>query len=244
MGRSDKRYELRVKSEFKTPVKIEDKSDDMSKDLQLKEQVGRPNKRYELRPRVKIIKYNPMSKKEQQNPKLPKGIRQAKQNPMLTNGFRKGKQNPMLTNEIRQGKQNPMLPKGSKKEQQIPKLTKGSKEEQQNPKLSQGSKKAQRPRKPWKRRPKETFQTYIHHVLKDISPQHSIRADSLKVMDDIVGGLFEKIWLEAAIIMNKRVPMLARDVDKAADLLLQGELRDQAKAHGKQAIKNYYQSFD
>ena len=233
MGRSDKRYELRVKSEFKTPVKIEDKSDDMSKDLQLKEA-------------FRIIKIKPMSKKEQQNPKLPKGIRQAKQNPMLTNGFRKGKQNPMLTNGIRQGKQNPMLPKGSKKEQQIPKLSQGSKEEQQNPKLSQGSKQAQRPRKPWKRRPKETFQTYIHHVLKDISPQHSIRADSLKVMDDIVSGLFEDIGREAArmVRVNKRVTMLARDVDKAADLLLEGELRDQAKAHGKQAIKNYYQSFD
>ena len=97
-----------------------------------------------------------------------------------------------------------------------------------------GKKKAKKTRK-------ETFNSYIHKVLKQVHPETGISKKGMMVMNSFVNDIFDKVIGEAAKLVryNKKATLSSREVQTAVRLSLPGELAKHAVSEGTKAVTKF-----
>ena len=100
---------------------------------------------------------------------------------------------------------------------------------------STGSKKARRSKR------SETFNSYIHKVLKQVHPDTGISNKAMSIMNSFVNDIFDKVMAEAAKLTryNKKATLSSREVQTAVRLALPGELAKHAVSEGTKAVTKF-----
>ena len=91
---------------------------------------------------------------------------------------------------------------------------------------------------------KETFNTYIYKVLKQVHPDTGISNKAMSIMNSFVNDIFERIASEASKLAgyNKRSTISSREIQTAVRLILPGELAKHAVSEGTKAVTKYQSS--
>ena len=95
-----------------------------------------------------------------------------------------------------------------------------------------------------RRKPKQSFNTYIYKVLKQVHPDTGVSSKAMSIMNSFVNDLFERIGAEASRLThyNKRSTITSREIQTAVRLLLPGELAKHAVSEGTKAVTKYTSS--
>ncbi|KAJ3304877.1 histone H2B [Kappamyces sp. JEL0829] len=104
-------------------------------------------------------------------------------------------------------------------------------------KKSTGAKKTKKLRK-------ETFNTYIYKVLKQVHPDTGVSNKAMSIMNSFVNDIFERVAEEASRLAsyNKRSTISSREIQTAVRLILPGELAKHAVSEGTKAVTKYQSS--
>jgi histone H2B len=88
---------------------------------------------------------------------------------------------------------------------------------------------------------KETFNTYIYKVLKQVHPDTGISNKAISIMNSFVNDIFERVAEEASRLAayNKRSTISSREIQTAVRLILPGELAKHAVSEGTKAVTKY-----
>ncbi|ORZ41075.1 histone-fold-containing protein [Catenaria anguillulae PL171] len=88
---------------------------------------------------------------------------------------------------------------------------------------------------------KETFNTYIYKVLKQVHPETGVSNKAMSIMNSFVMDIFERIADEASKLaqINKKSTISSREIQTAVRLLLPGELAKHAVSEGTKAVTKY-----
>lgn len=91
---------------------------------------------------------------------------------------------------------------------------------------------------------KETFNTYIYKVLKQVHPDTGISNKAMGIMNSFVHDIFERVGEESARLAtyNKRSTISSREIQTAIRLILPGELAKHAVSEGTKAVTKYQSS--
>ena len=91
---------------------------------------------------------------------------------------------------------------------------------------------------------KETFNTYIYKVLKQVHPDTGVSNKAMSIMNSFVNDIFERIAEEASRLAgyNKRSTISSREIQTAVRLILPGELAKHAVSEGTKAVTKYQSS--
>ena len=91
---------------------------------------------------------------------------------------------------------------------------------------------------------KETFNTYIYKVLKQVHPDTGISNKAMSIMNSFVHDIFERISEEASRLAsyNKRSTISSREIQTSVRLILPGELAKHAVSEGTKAVTKYQSS--
>jgi histone H2B len=110
-----------------------------------------------------------------------------------------------------------------------------------------GGKKAKAATKGGKRRRRrvESYQTYIHNVLKQVHPDTGISRRGMSVMNSVMNDLFERVAGESGRLVrySKKGTMSSREVQTAVRLVFPGELAKHAVSEGTKAVTKYTSSY-
>ena len=111
-----------------------------------------------------------------------------------------------------------------------------SKKSAKAPKKDSGGEK-----KKGKRKAKETFSTYIHKVMKQVHPDHTMSSKAMSCMNSLVLDLFERLGSAAGkcVRIGGTQTMKAHEVQAAIRLVLPGELAKHAVSEGTKAANKY-----
>ena len=92
-----------------------------------------------------------------------------------------------------------------------------------------------------KRKPVESYQSYIQKVLTEIHPDTKISNKGMLVMNAFAQDIFDRIATEAGKIVryNKRGTLSSREVQTAVRLIVPGELAKHAVSEGTKAVTKY-----
>jgi histone H2B len=88
---------------------------------------------------------------------------------------------------------------------------------------------------------KESFNTYIYKVLKQVHPDTGISNKAMSIMNSFVADIFERIAVEASRLAsyNKRSTISSREIQTSVRLILPGELAKHAVSEGTKAVTKY-----
>lgn len=88
------------------------------------------------------------------------------------------------------------------------------------------------------RKPRRSWNVYIHRSLKAINKAVGISGKAMKIVNSFVNDVFERIAGEAATLarVNKKRTLGSREVQTAVRLVLPAELAKHAMAEGTKAI--------
>jgi histone H2B len=88
---------------------------------------------------------------------------------------------------------------------------------------------------------KETFNTYIYKVLKQVHPEIGISNKAMSIMNSFVNDIFERVAEEASRLAayNKRSTISSREIQTSVRLILPGELAKHAVSEGTKAVTKY-----
>lgn len=107
-------------------------------------------------------------------------------------------------------------------------------------------KSAKAPKKPVdgkkkRKKPVESYSSYIYKVLKQVHPDVGISKRGMSVMDSLVNDLFERIGSEAGKLTkyNKHATLGPRDIQTSVRLMLPGELAKHAVSEGTKALTKF-----
>ncbi|KNE59880.1 histone H2B [Allomyces macrogynus ATCC 38327] len=91
---------------------------------------------------------------------------------------------------------------------------------------------------------KETFNSYIYKVLKQVHPDTGVSNRAMSIMNSFVQDIFERIADEASKLAayNKKSTISSREIQTAVRLLLPGELAKHAVSEGTKAVTKYTSS--
>ena len=91
---------------------------------------------------------------------------------------------------------------------------------------------------------KETFNTYIYKVLKQVHPDTGISNKAMSILISFVNDIFERIAGEASKLAayNKRSTISSREIQTSVRLILPGELAKHAVSEGTKAVTKYQSS--
>ncbi|CAN8001915.1 unnamed protein product [Ixodes hexagonus] len=91
------------------------------------------------------------------------------------------------------------------------------------------------------RRRKESFNTYIFKVLKQVHPDTGISARAMTIMNSFVNDILDKLSEEAArlAVYSKKSTITAREIQTVIRLMLPGELSRHAVSEGTKAVAKY-----
>ena len=92
-----------------------------------------------------------------------------------------------------------------------------------------------------RRKGKQSYNTYIHRVLKQVHPKITISKKSMSIMNSFVNDTFDKVATEAGRLVknNKRKTLSSREVQSALRLVLPGELAKHAVSEGTKAVTKF-----
>ena len=92
-----------------------------------------------------------------------------------------------------------------------------------------------------RRKGKQSYNTYIHRVLKQVHPKMTISKKSMSIMNSFVNDTFDKVATEAGRLVknNKRKTLSSREVQSALRLVLPGELAKHAVSEGTKAVTKF-----
>lgn len=98
---------------------------------------------------------------------------------------------------------------------------------------------------PRRRKPKQSYRSYIYKVMRSVNPDAGITTKGMSVLEDFVQDLFERIGREAERVADKNghATLTARDVQTATRLVLNGQLSEHACNEGRKAVTKYCKSF-
>ncbi len=108
-------------------------------------------------------------------------------------------------------------------------------------KTAKAAKSASGGKKAKKSKRTETFNSYIHKVLKQVHPETGISKKGMMVMNSFVNDIFDKVMGEAAKLCryNKKATLSSREVQTAVRLSLPGELAKHAVSEGTKAVTKF-----
>ena len=92
-----------------------------------------------------------------------------------------------------------------------------------------------------RRKGRQSFNTYIHRVLKQVHPKLTISKKSMSIMNSFVNDTFDKVATEAGRLVknNKKKTLSSREVQSSLRLVLPGELAKHAVSEGTKAVTKY-----
>ena len=92
-----------------------------------------------------------------------------------------------------------------------------------------------------RRKRRESFNTYIHRVLKQVHPKIGISKKAMSIMNSFVNDTFDKVATQAGSLckVNKRKTLSSREVQTALRLVLPGELAKHAVSEGTKAVTKF-----
>jgi histone H3/H4 len=92
-----------------------------------------------------------------------------------------------------------------------------------------------------RRKRRESFNTYIHRVLKQVHPKIGISKKAMSIMNSFVTDTFDKVATQAGGLckVNKRKTLGSREVQTALRLVLPGELAKHAVSEGTKAVTKF-----
>jgi histone H2B len=112
---------------------------------------------------------------------------------------------------------------------------------------SKGVKRGAKPRAPGEKRrkkPVQTYGTYIYKVLKQVHPDTGISSKAMSIMNSFVNDIFERIANESSKLSHHtgRSTISSREIQTAVRLILPGELAKHAVSEGTKAVTKYTSS--
>ena len=95
-----------------------------------------------------------------------------------------------------------------------------------------------------RRKNKESFNSYIFKVLKQVHPNTRISKKGITIVNNFVTDTFDRIAQEASrlVRMNKTATLSSRDIHSATRLVLPGELSKHAVSEGTKAMTKFNQA--
>ena len=92
-----------------------------------------------------------------------------------------------------------------------------------------------------KKKPVQTYSSYIYKVLKQVHPDCGMSKRAMSIMNSFVNDTFEKIALEASRLakFSGKATITSREIQTAARLILPGELAKHAVSEGTKAVTKY-----
>ncbi len=95
-----------------------------------------------------------------------------------------------------------------------------------------------------RRKGKQTFNSYIFKVLKQVHPNTRISKKGMAIVNNFVTDTFDRIASEAGrlVRMNKTSTLGSREVQSAIRLVLPGELSQHAVSEGPKALSKFQQA--
>jgi histone H2B len=92
-----------------------------------------------------------------------------------------------------------------------------------------------------KRKPVESYTTYIYKVLKQVHPDTGISKKGMSVMNSFINDIFDRVGGEAGKLAkyNKKATLQSREIQTAVRLVLPGELAKHAVSEGTKAVTKY-----
>lgn len=91
---------------------------------------------------------------------------------------------------------------------------------------------------------KETYNSYIYKVLKQVHPDVGISNKAISILNSFVNDIFGRIAAESSRLAeyNKKSTISSREIQTAVRLLLPGELAKHAVSEGTKAVTKYTSS--
>ena len=95
-----------------------------------------------------------------------------------------------------------------------------------------------------KKKPTESYSSYIYKVLKQVHPDTGISSKAMSIMNSFINDIESKISEEGGKLAryNKSKTLPSREVQTAVRLLLPGELAKHAVSEGTKAVTKYTSS--
>ena len=95
--------------------------------------------------------------------------------------------------------------------------------------------------KPFKKTNRNSFDTFIYRVLKQVHPATGVSKKSMSILNSFVLDLFERVASEASRLAqyNKKKTLSSREIQTAVRLLLPGELAKHAVSEGTKAVTKF-----
>ena len=92
------------------------------------------------------------------------------------------------------------------------------------------------------RNKRKDYSPFIYKVLKQVHPDTEISPMAMRVMEDLMNDLFERIVAEARLVAryNKRSTISSKEIQTAVKLLLPHELAKNAVFEGSKAMIIYH----
>ena len=92
-----------------------------------------------------------------------------------------------------------------------------------------------------RKKPVQTYSSYIYKVLKQVHPDCGMSKRAMSIMNSFVNDTFEKIALEASRLakFSGKATITSREIQTAARLILPGELAKHAVSEGTKAVTKY-----
>lgn len=91
------------------------------------------------------------------------------------------------------------------------------------------------------RKRKETFNTYIFRVLKQVHPKTGISKKAMSIMNSLVLDTFDRVATEAGHLCkySQKSTISSREIQTAMRLVLPGELAKHAVSEGTKAVTKF-----
>lgn len=95
-----------------------------------------------------------------------------------------------------------------------------------------------------RRKPKQSYGSYIYKVLKQVHPDVGITAKSMSIMNSFVNDIFERLAGQSSRLVqqNKKSTISSREIQTSVRLTLPGELAKHAVSEGTKAVTKYTSS--
>ena len=95
-----------------------------------------------------------------------------------------------------------------------------------------------------RKKPVQSYSTYIYKVLKQVHPDTGISKSAMSIMNSFIGDVFERVVAEAGSLAryNKKKTLSSREVQTAMRLVLPGELAKHAVSEGTKAVTKFTSS--
>ena len=87
----------------------------------------------------------------------------------------------------------------------------------------------------------KSYASHIYKVLKQVHPNTGISLKAMKIMDNFITDIFERIAVESFRLAkyNKRTTITSREIQTVARLIFPGELAKHSVSEGIKAVTKY-----